>query len=64
MFIGHNPLLEDDQVMVEQVEQPADKQDKGMKDAEIYDDNNNLEEEVEEVERGSMDRVYWTKSWS
>ena len=24
MFIGHNSLLEDDQVMVEQVEQPAD----------------------------------------
>ena len=31
MFIGHNSLLKDDQVMVEQVEQPADKQDEGMK---------------------------------
>ena len=37
MFIGHNSLLEDDQVMVEQVEQPADEQDEEMKDAEIDD---------------------------
>ena len=33
MFIGHNPLLEDEQVMVEQVEQPVDVKDEGMKDA-------------------------------
>ena len=26
MFIGHNPLLEDDQVIYEKVEQPADEQ--------------------------------------
>ena len=47
--------------MVEQVEQPADEQDKGIKEAEIY--NNNSEKEDKE-ERGSRDRVYWTKSWS
>ena len=41
MFIGHNSLLEDDQVMIEQVEQPADEQDDGIKDAEIDDNNNN-----------------------
>ena len=35
MFVGHNPLQEDDKVMVEQVEQSADGQDEGMKDAEI-----------------------------
>ena len=32
MFISHNLLLEDDQVMVEQEEQPADEIDEGMKD--------------------------------
>ena len=31
-------MLEDDQVMIEQVEQPEDE---GMKDAEIDDNNNN-----------------------
>ena len=34
-LICHNPLLEDDQVMVEQVEQSADEQDERIKDAEI-----------------------------
>ena len=45
MFIGHNPLLYDKQFIVKQVEQPADEQDEGMKDVEIDDDNNNLEED-------------------
>ena len=36
IFISYNPLLEDCQVMVEQVEQPADEQDE-----EIDDNNNN-----------------------
>ena len=49
MFIGHNPLFKDDQVMVEQPEQPADEQDKQMKDAEIDDNNNNYEEEEKET---------------
>ena len=35
MFVGHNPLLEDDYVMVEQVEESADEQDEGIKDTEI-----------------------------
>ena len=39
MFVGHNQLLNDDQVMVEQVDQPVDEQDE-----EINDKNNNLEE--------------------
>ena len=41
MLIGHNWLLEDDQVMVVQVKQSADEQVEGIKDAEIYDNNNN-----------------------
>ena len=48
ILINHNALIEDDQVMVEQVEQPADKQDEGMEDAEIDDNNNNEEEEDKE----------------
>ena len=48
MFIGHNLLLEDDQVIVEQLEKIADKQDEGMKDAETDDNNNNSEKEDEE----------------
>ena len=39
MFVGHNQLLNDDQVMVEQIDQPVDEQDE-----EINDKNNNLEE--------------------
>ena len=41
MFISHNVLLEDYQVMVEQVELPADEQDESMKNTEIDDNNNN-----------------------
>ena len=37
MHIDHNTLREDGQVLVEQVEQSADKQDEGMKNAEIDD---------------------------
>ena len=37
MFIGHNQLLNDDQVTVEQVEQPGDEQNEEMKDSEIND---------------------------
>ena len=48
MFTSHNQLLNDDQVMVKQVEQPADEQDEEMKDAEIDDKRNNLEENKEE----------------
>ena len=33
MFIGNNPLIEDDQVTVEQVEQQADEQDEEEKGA-------------------------------
>ena len=41
MFISQNPLLEDDQVMVEQVEQPAYEHDEGMKIAKTdYNSNN------------------------
>ena len=50
MFIGHNQLLNDDQVMVDQVEQPVDEQDKKIKDAEIDEKRNNLEENEEEKE--------------
>ena len=64
MLIGHNSLLEDDQVIVEQVDQPENEQDEGMKDAEIDDNKNNYEEEDEKrKERDSWDRVYWTKRW-
>ena len=48
MFIGHNQLINDDQVMVEQVEQPVDEQDEEIKDPEIDDKRNNLEENEEE----------------
>ena len=48
MFIGHNQLLNDDQVMVEQVEQPVDEQDEEIKNTEIDDKSNNLEENEEE----------------
>ena len=41
MSIDNNPLIEDDQVIVEQIEQSADEQDEGMKDAEIDNNNNN-----------------------
>ena len=47
MLFCNNLLQEDDQVIIEQVEQLADGQDEGIKDAEI-DDNNNSEEEDEE----------------
>ena len=48
MFISHYRLLNYDQVMVEQVHQPLDEQDEEMKDAEIKEKCNNLEEnEVE-----------------
>ena len=50
MFIVHNPLPEVDQVMVEQEEQPADEQDEGIKDAEIYDNNSEEDEEEKEAE--------------
>ena len=33
-------MLEDDQVMVKKVRQPANKQDDAMKDKDIYDNNN------------------------
>ena len=33
-------MIENDQVMVEQVEQPVDEQDEGMKDAEVNDNSN------------------------
>ena len=46
MFIGYNSLIGDDQVMVEQVEKSVDEQDEGTKDAEISDNNNNLDEEI------------------
>ena len=49
MFIGHNQLLNDDQVMVEQVEQQVDEQDEEIKDPEIDDKSNNLEENEEEA---------------
>ena len=48
MLIRNNSLLEVDKVMVEQAEQPVDKQDEGKKGKEIYDTNNNSEEEGEE----------------
>ena len=48
MFIGHNQLLNDDQVMVKQVEQPVDEQDEEITDPEIDDKSNNLEENVKE----------------
>ena len=54
MLICHNPLLEDDHVLVEQVEQPADEQDKEMKDAKIDDDNNNNSEEEDEEEKEAV----------
>ena len=54
IFICHNPLLEDDQVLVKQVEQPADGQDKRTKDAEIDDDNNNNSEEEDEEEKEAV----------
>ena len=47
IFIGHNPLLVDDQAMVHQVEQPPDEQEKRIKDAEIDGNDNNSEEEDE-----------------
>ena len=60
MFISYNPFLEDDQVMFEHVEQPVDKQDEGMKDKEINDNNNNSDRR----ERGSRDRVFLAKGWN
>ena len=36
MIIDHNQLLKDDPVMVEQVEQPVDEQDKNLKDADWW----------------------------
>ena len=44
MFIRHNQLLNDDQVMVEQVEQSVDEQNEEMKDVEIDDKSNILDE--------------------
>ena len=38
-------MQENDQVMVKQVERPADEQDEGMKNAVIDDNNSNSEEE-------------------
>ena len=49
MFIGHNQLLNDDQIMTEQVEQPVDEQEKEIKYPEFDDKNNNLEENKEEA---------------
>ena len=53
MHKDHNPLLDDDQVMDDQVEQPADEQladdqDEGMKDAEIDDNNYSSKKENDE----------------
>ena len=48
IFIDNNSLPEDNLVIVEQAEQPANKQDEGMKDEEINDNNNNSKEEDEE----------------
>ena len=45
MIIGHNTFLNDNLVIVEQVEQPVDKQDEGIKNAKFDDKNNNYEEE-------------------
>ena len=36
MLIDQNQLLNNDQVMVEQIEQPADEQDKNLKDADWW----------------------------
>ena len=50
-FISHNQLLNDDQVMVDQVEQPIDEQDEEMKNAGIDYKSNNLEENDENEKR-------------
>ena len=50
IFIGHNQLLEDYQVMVEQVEQTEDAQDEIIKDVKIDNNNNNNNSEEEEEE--------------
>ena len=52
MFIGYNSLLKYDQSVDEQVEQPTDEQDEGMKDAEIDDNNsNNMRKKMKERKR-------------
>ena len=58
MFIGHNPLLEDDQVMVEQVEKKRWVSLR-MKDTEI--DYNTITWRKTKKERGWRDKVYWIK---
>ena len=52
MCIGYNPLLEDEQVIVEQVEQSLNEQDDGMKGTKIDDNSNNSENEAIEEKAG------------
>ena len=46
-------MLEDGEVIIDQVELPANEQDEGMKDAEIEDNGNNSEEE-DKVEKEAV----------